>query len=148
MHKPAQVELQLDWSQLPYSETFGPITAEGSPAQRTTRKKGPHNGINLFIISSIFLLTKQVLLKKIVIIVGKLTRNRVLQDETGLCRAPRDKNGAKKISSLCGVGMGQHKIMWGGSEDPILRTRSAPLPSLDVGTKPQISYSTIRGLTN
>ena len=39
MHKLAQVELQLDWSQLPYSETFGPTTAGGSPAQSTIRKK-------------------------------------------------------------------------------------------------------------
>ena len=31
MHKPAQVELQLDRPQLPYSETLGPIIAEGSP---------------------------------------------------------------------------------------------------------------------
>ena len=42
MHKPAQVELQLDRPQLPYSETFEPITAGGSPAQRTIRKKGPY----------------------------------------------------------------------------------------------------------
>ena len=41
MHKPAQVELQLDRSQLPYSETFGPITAGGSPAQHTYTKKAP-----------------------------------------------------------------------------------------------------------
>ena len=33
MHKPAQVELQLDRPQLPYSETLGPIIARGSPAQ-------------------------------------------------------------------------------------------------------------------
>ena len=42
MHKPAQVELQLDRSQLPYLETFGPITVGGSPAQRTICKKGPY----------------------------------------------------------------------------------------------------------
>ena len=42
MHKPVQVELQLDWPQLPYSETLGPITAGGSPAQRIIRKKGPY----------------------------------------------------------------------------------------------------------
>ena len=39
MHKPAQVELQLDQSQLPYSETFRPITAGGNPAQRNTQKR-------------------------------------------------------------------------------------------------------------
>ena len=43
MYKPAQVELQLDRPQLPYSETFGPIAAGGSLAQRTIRKKGPYN---------------------------------------------------------------------------------------------------------
>ena len=31
MHKPAQVELQLDRPQLPYSETLGPIIAGGIP---------------------------------------------------------------------------------------------------------------------
>ena len=31
MHKPAQVELQLDRPQLPYSEILGPIIAGGSP---------------------------------------------------------------------------------------------------------------------
>ena len=41
VHKPAQVELQLDRPQLPYSEIFGPITAGGSPAQCTIHKKRP-----------------------------------------------------------------------------------------------------------
>ena len=40
MHKPAQVELQLDWPQLPYSETLGPITVGGSPAHY--RKRQPN----------------------------------------------------------------------------------------------------------
>ena len=52
MHKPAQVELQLDWRQLPYSETFEPITAGGSPAQRTIRKKGPYTSILYTIIQN------------------------------------------------------------------------------------------------
>ena len=47
MHKPAQVELQLDRPQLLYSETLGPITGGGSPARYHRRqpnpaKKGPH----------------------------------------------------------------------------------------------------------
>ena len=46
-HKPDQVELQLDWSQLPYSEILWPIIAEGSPAyyrrrQPNPTKKGPY----------------------------------------------------------------------------------------------------------
>ena len=47
MHKPAQVELQLDRSQLPYSEILGPIIAGGNPAHYRRRqpnptKKGPY----------------------------------------------------------------------------------------------------------
>ena len=39
--------------------------------------------INLFVISSIFLLMEEVLLKTIVIVVGKLTRSRVLRGGVG-----------------------------------------------------------------
>ena len=47
MHKPAQVELQLDRPQLPYSETLGPTIVGGSPARYRRRqpnpiRKGPH----------------------------------------------------------------------------------------------------------
>ena len=47
MHKPAQVELQLDQPQLLYSEILGPIIAGGSPAHYRRRqpnptKKGPY----------------------------------------------------------------------------------------------------------
>ena len=47
MHKPAQVELQLDRSQLPCSETLGSTIAGGSPAHYRRRqpnptRKGPH----------------------------------------------------------------------------------------------------------
>ena len=42
MHKLAQVELQLDRPQLPYSEILGPITIGGSPTQYTIHKKGPY----------------------------------------------------------------------------------------------------------
>ena len=52
--------------------------------------------INVLIISSIFLLTKHVLLKKIVIIVDKLTRSRVLGSGAGICRAPKGVDGTKK----------------------------------------------------
>ena len=38
MRKPAQVELQLDRPQLPYSETLEPITAKGSPAHYRRRQ--------------------------------------------------------------------------------------------------------------
>ena len=49
MHKLAQVELQLDRPQLPYSETLWPTIAGGSPAcyhrrQPNPIRKGPHNG--------------------------------------------------------------------------------------------------------
>ena len=52
MHKPAQVELQLDRPQLPYSEILGPIIAGGSPTHYRRRqpnptKKGPYNYIRL-----------------------------------------------------------------------------------------------------
>ena len=47
MHKPAQIELQLDRPQLPYSKIQGPIIAGGSPAHYRRRqpnptKKGPY----------------------------------------------------------------------------------------------------------
>ena len=38
MHKLAQVELQLDRPQLPYSEIFVPITAGGSPIQHIQKR--------------------------------------------------------------------------------------------------------------
>ena len=54
---------------------------------------------------------KHVLLKKkIVIVMGKLTRSRVLQGGAGLRGALRDRNEVK-----------QDKIMRDGSEDPIIR---------------------------
>ena len=52
---------------------------------------------------SIFLLTKQVLLKTIVIVVGKLIRNRVLRGGGGLCGAPKGGDGSK--TKLCETGM-------------------------------------------
>ena len=59
-------------------------------------------------------------IKKIVIIVGKLTRSGVLREEARLRRVPRGKKGVKKNFPLCGMGMGQDKTMRGGSEDLII----------------------------
>ena len=56
------------------------------------------------LISSIFLLTKQVLLKIIAIVMGKLTRSRVLWGGAGLCRVPRGGDGAGKFSPYVGWG--------------------------------------------
>ena len=60
MHKPAQVELQLDRPQLPYSETQGPIIAGGSPAHYRRRqpnptRKGPHKPKPNYIYIYIYL---------------------------------------------------------------------------------------------
>ena len=41
MHKPDQIELQLDRPQLPYSEILGPIIAGGSPAHYRRRQPNP-----------------------------------------------------------------------------------------------------------
>ena len=60
-------------------------------------------------MSSIFLLMKQVLLKTIVIVVGKLIRSRVLWGGVGLRRAPRVEDGARKILPSCGAGRGWGK---------------------------------------
>ena len=49
---------------------------------------------------------KQVLLKIIAIVVGKLTRSRVLWGGVGLCEAPRDGNGARKFFPSCRAGRG------------------------------------------
>ena len=59
---------------------------------------------------------KQVLLKIIAIVVGKLTRNRVLWGGAGLCRAPRGGDGAGKFSPSCGVGQGWSKMKPCGTE--------------------------------
>ena len=46
---------------------------------------------------------KQVLLKTIVIVVGKLTRSRVLRGGVGLREAPRGGDETRKFSPSCGV---------------------------------------------
>ena len=67
------------------------------------------DGINLFVILNIFLLTKQVLFKTIVILLDKLTRYRVLQGKAGLRGASKGGNGVKKISLSCRAERGWDK---------------------------------------
>ena len=62
---------------------------------------------------------KQVLLKKIVIVMGKLIRSKVLWGGAGLYGAPRGRMG-KKI----------FPVKRGGGEDTIFWTHPTPLPSL------------------
>ena len=52
---------------------------------------------------------KQVLLKTIVIVVGK-SRSKVLQDRAGLHRASRVEDGVRKFSPSCRVMQGWSKI--------------------------------------
>ena len=84
--------------------------------------------INLFVISSIFLLMNHVLLKKIVIVVGKSTRSRVLRSGTGIRGAPKDKDRVRKFFSSWGAGQGgdgtrQNHVGrgWGKNFFPIMR---------------------------
>ena len=66
------------------------------------------DGINLFVISSIFLLMKQVLLKTIVIVVSKLTRSSILQGGAGLCRAQGAGMGQENFS--CHAEQGRDRV--------------------------------------
>ena len=50
---------------------------------------------------------KQVLLKTIVIVVGKLTRSRVLRSGAGLCRVSRGGDEVRKFSPSREVGRGR-----------------------------------------
>ena len=52
---------------------------------------------------------KQVLLKTIVIVVGK-SRNKVLQDRAGLHRASRVGDGVRKFSPSCKIMQGWSKV--------------------------------------
>ena len=52
---------------------------------------------------------KQVLLKTIVIVVGKLTRSRVIWGGAGFHKASRGRDGVRKFSLSCGVGRGWSK---------------------------------------
>ena len=75
---------------------------------------------------------KQVSLKKLYQLQGKLTESRVLQGRAGLRGVPRGGDGVRKFSPSCGTGrggIGQDKTMQGKNKDPILRSRLAPLPS-------------------
>ena len=73
---------------------------------------------------------------KFVIVVGKLTRSRVLWDRAGLRETPKGEDGARKFSPSCGAGQGWGKTkpcLGGGGEggkDPILWIRPAPFPFL------------------
>ena len=70
-------------------------------------------------------------IKKKLITVEKSTKSRVLQGEARLHRALRVRDRARKFLVMRGgTEMGEVKTMRGGSEYPILRPRSAPLPSL------------------
>ena len=53
--------------------------------------------VNLFLISSIFLLMQHVLLKTIEIVMVKLIRSKVLQ-VGGVSRGSKEQDGEKKIS--------------------------------------------------
>ena len=57
---------------------------------------------------------KQVLLKTIVIVVGKLIKSRVLRDGMGLCEAPRGGDEVKKNFLSCGAGRGGAGRDWNG----------------------------------
>ena len=46
MHKPAQVELQLDWSQLPYLAYSGPLPQKAAQPNAQYTKKGPFTSQN------------------------------------------------------------------------------------------------------
>ena len=77
---------------------------------------------------------KYVLLRKIVIVVGKLTRSGVLWggEGRGFAGASRDGDGARKFFPPCRAVWGSEKtkLCGGGDEKPILFLRLASLPSL------------------
>ena len=62
VHKPAQVELQLDWSQLPYPAHPGPLPQKAALPNAQYTKKAPtklltsfcHNQISFLIILHIY----------------------------------------------------------------------------------------------
>ena len=86
---------------------------------------------NIIQFSSIFLLTKQVLLKTIVIVAGKLTRSRVLRGGPGFRVAQGAGMGQENFPHHARrVRDGVRQNHADGGEDPILRTHLAPLPSL------------------
>ena len=74
---------------------------------------------------------KQVLLKTIVIVVGK-SRSKVLQDRAGSHRASRGGDGVRKFSPSCRAMQGWSKIKPCRAGVKILsfRSHSAPLSSL------------------
>ena len=52
MHKPTQVKLQLDWSQLPYSEYLGPLPQKATQPN-AQYKKGPYTLLYIYVDNSI-----------------------------------------------------------------------------------------------
>ena len=69
---------------------------------------------------------KYVLLKKIVIVVGKLIRSRVLRSGAGFRGAPKGKDGVRKFSSSCGAGQGWSKTKSYGAGAKTPSFRPAP----------------------
>ena len=63
---------------------------------------------------------KHVLLKTIVIVVGKLTRSRVLRGRAVFCGASRGRDRARKFSPSCeaGRGWGKKKSCKAGAKTP------------------------------
>ena len=64
---------------------------------------------------------------------GKLIRSRVLRSKSEICEASGVGWGKKIFPVMrdgAGKGWGKTKTLWGGGEDPILRTCPAPLPSI------------------
>ena len=70
------------------------------------------NNCNIFINESCFI-------KTIVIIVGKLTKNRVLWGGAVVCEAPRSRDRARKFSPSCGAGWG-----WGKTKPCEVRVKT------------------------
>ena len=75
---------------------------------------------------------KQVLLKKVVIIVDKLTKSRVLRGGAGIRRALRGRDGATKFSPSCRAGRrwGKTKSCGAKAKTPSFGPASPPLPSV------------------
>ena len=77
---------------------------------------------------------KQVLLKKVVIIVDKLTKSRVLRGGVGIHRALRGRDGATKFSPSCGARRGgdgaRQNLAVRRQKSPSFGPASPPLPSV------------------
>ena len=69
---------------------------------------------------------------------------------SGASWGPKGRGWGEKVFPLMqgGARMGQDKIMRGGDEDPILRPRPAPLPSLEVFFCQSHCYQNIQATTS